>query len=59
LAQNSGWYGDNRDRIDAMLAKLGTCGAAGSVSRRVHRWRCLTGTTPSSRTTSATLLGGA
>lgn len=32
LAQNSGWYGDNRDRIDAMLTKLGTCGAAGSVS---------------------------
>ncbi|MCX8562997.1 haloacid dehalogenase-like hydrolase [Mycolicibacterium mucogenicum] len=31
LAQNSAWYGDNRDRIDAMLTKLGTCGAAGSV----------------------------
>ncbi|MDX1881241.1 haloacid dehalogenase-like hydrolase [Mycolicibacterium sp. 141076] len=33
LAQNSAWYGDNRDRIDAMLAKLGTCGAAGSVTK--------------------------
>ena len=32
LAQNSAWYGDNRDRIDAMLGKLGTCGATGSVS---------------------------
>ncbi|SEB12138.1 haloacid dehalogenase-like hydrolase [Mycobacterium sp. 283mftsu] len=32
LAQNSAWYGDNRDRIDAMLTKLGTCGAAGSVT---------------------------
>src|SRR5690349_5488462 len=31
LAQNSAWYGDNRDRIDAMLTKLGACGAAGSV----------------------------
>ncbi len=32
LAESSAWYGDNRDRIDAMLGKLGTCGAAGSVS---------------------------
>ncbi len=32
LAQSSAWYGDNRDRIDAMLAKLGTCGATGSVA---------------------------
>ncbi|OBB11782.1 hypothetical protein A5761_23765 [Mycolicibacterium setense] len=31
LAENPGWYGDNRDRIDAMLAELGTCGANGSV----------------------------
>lgn len=32
LAENPGWYGDNRDRIDAMLAELGTCGAKGSVA---------------------------
>ncbi|MEX3655911.1 haloacid dehalogenase-like hydrolase, partial [Mycolicibacterium fortuitum] len=32
LADNPGWYGDNRDRIDAMLAELGTCGANGSVT---------------------------
>lgn len=32
LAENPGWYGDNRDRIDAMLAELGTCGADGSVA---------------------------
>ncbi|MDF3339442.1 haloacid dehalogenase-like hydrolase [Mycolicibacterium septicum] len=32
LAENPGWYGDNRDRIDAMLAELGTCGANGSVA---------------------------
>ena len=32
LAQNSAWYGENRDRIDAMLNKLGTCGAPGSVT---------------------------
>ncbi len=32
LAENPGWYGDNRDRIDTMLAELGTCGADGSVA---------------------------
>ncbi len=32
LAESSAWHGDNRDRINAMLANLGTCGAAGSVS---------------------------
>ncbi|MED5812647.1 haloacid dehalogenase-like hydrolase [Mycolicibacterium sp. 050232] len=32
LAENPGWYGDNRDRIDAMLAESGTCGADGSVA---------------------------
>mgnify|MGYP000175572275 CR=1 FL=1 len=31
LAEDRAWYGDNRDRIDAMLADLGTCGADGSV----------------------------
>lgn len=32
LADNPGWYGDNRDRIDAMLAERGSCGADGSVA---------------------------
>lgn len=32
LAESPGWYGDNRERIDAMLAELGTCGADGSVA---------------------------
>lgn len=32
LGENPGWYGDNRDRIDAMLAELGTCGATGSAT---------------------------
>ncbi|CRZ16002.1 HAD family hydrolase [Mycolicibacterium neworleansense] len=32
LADNPGWYGDNRDRIDAMLAEVGNCGATGSVA---------------------------
>ncbi|AYE97844.1 hypothetical protein C0J29_26700 [Mycobacterium paragordonae] len=26
LAVDSGWYGDNRDRIDAMIKQLGSCG---------------------------------
>lgn len=26
LAADPGWYGDNRDRINAMIAQLGTCG---------------------------------
>jgi phosphoglycolate phosphatase-like HAD superfamily hydrolase len=26
LAADPGWYGDNRDRINAMIAKLGSCG---------------------------------
>ncbi|WAJ44639.1 haloacid dehalogenase-like hydrolase [Mycobacterium sp. Aquia_216] len=26
LAADPGWYGDNRDRINAMIGKLGTCG---------------------------------
>jgi phosphoserine phosphatase len=26
LAADPGWYGDNRDRINAMVAKLGSCG---------------------------------
>lgn len=26
VAADPGWYGDNRDRIDAMIAKLGSCG---------------------------------
>ncbi|OMC00107.1 hypothetical protein A5733_00375 [Mycobacterium sp. NS-7484] len=32
LVDNPGWYGDNRDRINAMLAELGTCGVDGSVA---------------------------
>ncbi|OMC38781.1 hypothetical protein A5740_01605 [Mycobacterium sp. GA-1841] len=32
LVDSPGWYGDNRDRINAMLAELGTCGADGSVA---------------------------
>lgn len=27
LAEDPGWYGDNRDRLDAMLAELGSCDA--------------------------------
>ena len=26
VAEDPAWYGDNRDRINAMIAKLGTCG---------------------------------
>src|ERR1700742_2011964 len=26
LAADPGWYGDNRDRINAMITKLGSCG---------------------------------
>lgn len=32
LAEDPGWYGDNRDRIDVMLTEVGTCTAAGSVA---------------------------
>lgn len=32
LAADPGWYGDNRDRINEMVSKLGTCGKAGSVA---------------------------
>ncbi|WP_420873560.1 haloacid dehalogenase-like hydrolase [Mycobacterium riyadhense] len=32
LAADPGWYGDNRDRIDAMIRQLGTCGKTGSVT---------------------------
>lgn len=32
LAADPGWYGDNRERIDAMMADLGTCGAPGEVT---------------------------
>jgi phosphoserine phosphatase len=30
LAADPGWYGDNRDRINAMIDQLGTCGKLGS-----------------------------
>lgn len=32
LAEDPGWYGDNRARIDVMLDELGTCNAQGSVA---------------------------
>ena len=32
LAADPGWYGDNRERIDAMMAELGTCGGAAEVA---------------------------
>ncbi|WP_242660586.1 hypothetical protein [Mycobacterium kubicae] len=32
LATDPGWYGDNRDRINAMIGQLGACGKAGSVA---------------------------
>lgn len=32
LAADPGWYGDNRARIDAMMAELGTCGGSGDVA---------------------------
>lgn len=32
LAADPGWYGDNRDRINAMINQLGSCGKPGSVS---------------------------
>jgi phosphoserine phosphatase len=32
LAADPGWYGDNRERIDTMMAELGTCGARGDVT---------------------------
>ncbi|WP_262491068.1 HAD family hydrolase [Mycobacterium simiae] len=32
LATDSGWYGDNRDQIDAMIGQLGTCGKTGSAA---------------------------
>lgn len=32
LAADPGWYGDNRDRINAMIAKLGSCGKLGTAT---------------------------
>jgi phosphoserine phosphatase len=32
LAADPAWYGDNRDRINAMISKLGTCGKLGSAT---------------------------
>src|ERR1700754_335916 len=32
LSADPGWYGDNRARINSMIAKLGTCAKSGSVS---------------------------
>jgi phosphoserine phosphatase len=32
LSADPGWYHDNRNRINAMIAKLGTCGKSGSVA---------------------------
>ncbi len=32
LAADPGWYGDNRDRINDMISKLGACGKARSVA---------------------------
>ncbi|OBJ49833.1 hypothetical protein A9W95_24970 [Mycobacterium sp. 1423905.2] len=32
LAADAGWYGDNRDRVNAMVGQRGTCGKAGSVT---------------------------
>ncbi|VBA42859.1 hypothetical protein LAUMK136_04777 [Mycobacterium attenuatum] len=32
LAADPGWYGDNRQRIDAMINRLGHCGNTGSVA---------------------------
>src|SRR5262245_10231644 len=32
LAADPGWYGDNRDRINAMIGKLGSCGKLGSTA---------------------------
>ncbi|GFG66266.1 putative conserved lipoprotein LppF [Mycobacterium kubicae] len=32
LATDPGWYGDNRDRINAMIGQLGACGKTGSVA---------------------------
>jgi phosphoserine phosphatase len=32
LTADAGWHGDNRDRINAMVSKLGTCGKLGSVT---------------------------
>lgn len=32
VAADPGWYGDNRDRINAMIGKLGSCGKLGSTA---------------------------
>ncbi|ACC43288.1 lipoprotein [Mycobacterium marinum M] len=32
LAADPGWYGDNRDRINEMIGRLGSCGKSGSVA---------------------------
>ncbi|MCV7197958.1 haloacid dehalogenase-like hydrolase [Mycobacterium angelicum] len=32
VAADPAWYGDNRDRINAMIKQLGTCGKTGSVA---------------------------
>ncbi|CAM4200089.1 HAD phosphoserine phosphatase-like hydrolase, family IB [Mycobacterium basiliense] len=36
LAADPGWYGDNRERIDEMIGRLGTCGSSGSVADGAH-----------------------
>lgn len=32
VAADPGWYGDNRERIDALINRLGSCGKTGSVA---------------------------
>lgn len=32
MAADPGWYGDNRDRINEMIGRLGSCGKSGSVA---------------------------
>lgn len=32
VAPDAAWYGDNRDRINAMIKQLGSCGKSGSVT---------------------------
>lgn len=33
LPENDGWYGDNRDKLDAMITKVGKCGGEGDVAK--------------------------
>ncbi|WP_336250341.1 haloacid dehalogenase-like hydrolase [Stomatohabitans albus] len=33
LPEDAGWYGDNRDKINAMLQSVGTCGGEGDVAK--------------------------